>query len=111
MGEEARHVWELYESDRVREFYLRADYQPGVVLIFECDDATEAERLVAELPIVEAGLLNFEVVPCVLTQDSDSCSKIRAKFRSSTGPFTRRWKSLQSLAEHKGAPCVSPRTI
>ena len=63
VGEEARHVWELYESDRVREFYLRADHQPGVVLIFECDDATEAERLVAELPIVRAGLLNFEVVP------------------------------------------------
>ena len=63
VGEEARHVWELYESDRVREFYLRADYQPGVVLIFECDDATEAERLVAELPIVGAGLLEFEVVP------------------------------------------------
>ena len=63
VGEEARHVWELYESDRVREFYLRADHQPGVALIFECDDATEAERLVAELPIVGAGLLEFEVVP------------------------------------------------
>ena len=29
VGEEARHVWELYESDRVREFYLSADNQPG----------------------------------------------------------------------------------
>jgi hypothetical protein len=63
VGEEARHVWELYESDRVREFYLRADHRPGAVLIFECGDATEAERLVAELPIVGAGLLEFEVVP------------------------------------------------
>jgi hypothetical protein len=35
----------------------------GPWLIFECGDTTEAERLVAELPIVEAGLLNFEVVP------------------------------------------------
>ena len=32
-------------------------------MIFECDDATEAERLVAELLIVGAGLLEFEVVP------------------------------------------------
>ena len=63
VGEEARRVWELYESDRVREFYLRADHRPGVVLIFECGDMTEAERLVAELPIVGAGLLEFEVVP------------------------------------------------
>jgi hypothetical protein len=63
VGEEARSVWELYESDRVREFYLRADHRPGFVLVFETDDVSEAERLVAALPIVEAGLLDFEVVP------------------------------------------------
>ncbi len=63
VGEEARHVWELYESDRVREFYLRADDLPGVVLVLECDDLAEAERLVAALPILEAGLLDFEVIP------------------------------------------------
>ena len=63
VGEEARQVWDLYESDRVREFYLRADGRPGVVLIFECDDPSEAERLVAALPVLEAGLLDFEVIP------------------------------------------------
>jgi hypothetical protein len=61
--EEARHVWELYESDRVREFYLRADDRPGVVLVLECDDLAEAERLVAALPVLKAGLLDFEVIP------------------------------------------------
>ena len=63
VGEEAHRVWELYESDLVREFYLRTDDQPGVVLVFECEDVTEAERLVAALPMVEAGLLDFEVIP------------------------------------------------
>ena len=63
VGEEARSVWELYESDQVREFYLRADHRPGVVLVFENDDVSEAEQLVAALPIVEAGSLNFEVIP------------------------------------------------
>ena len=63
VGEEARRVWELYESDLVREFYLRAGGRRGVVLVFECEDVTEAERLVAALPMVEAGLLNFEVIP------------------------------------------------
>jgi hypothetical protein len=63
VGEEARSVWELYESDRVREFYLRADHRPGVVLVFEIDDASEAERLVAALPLVESGLLDFVVIP------------------------------------------------
>jgi hypothetical protein len=63
VGEEARSVWELYESDRVREFYLRADNRPGVVLVLECDDVSEAERLVTALPMVEAGLLDFDVIP------------------------------------------------
>jgi hypothetical protein len=47
----------------VREFYLRANHQLGLVLVMECDDVTEAERLVAALPISEAELLNFEVIP------------------------------------------------
>ncbi len=63
VGEEARTIWERYETDQVREFYLRADHHPGVVLVFECEDMTEAERLVATLPMVEAGLLDFEVIP------------------------------------------------
>jgi hypothetical protein len=32
-------------------------------LVFESDDVSEAERLVAALPRVEAGLLDFEVIP------------------------------------------------
>ena len=63
VGELARSVWERYESDEVREFYLRADNRPGVVLVLECDDVTEADRLVAALPISEAELLDFEIIP------------------------------------------------
>ena len=63
VGEQARSVWEQYETDQVREFYLRADHQPGAVLVLECDDVMEAERLVAALPIAEAGLLDFELIP------------------------------------------------
>ena len=63
VGEQARSVWEHYESDQVREFYLRADHRPGVVLVLECDDVTEAKRLVAALPVSEADLLDFEIIP------------------------------------------------
>lgn len=63
VGEQARTVWEQYETDQVREFYLRADHQPGAVLVLECADVMEAERLVAALPIAEAGLLDFELIP------------------------------------------------
>jgi hypothetical protein len=44
-------------------FYLRADQQPGAVLVLECADVMEAKRLVAALPIAEAGLLDFELIP------------------------------------------------
>jgi hypothetical protein len=63
VGEQARSVWERYESDQVREFYLRADHQPGVVFVLECDDVTEAEQLISMLPISEADLLDFEAIP------------------------------------------------
>jgi hypothetical protein len=63
VGEQARSVWERYEIDQVREFYLRADHQLGVVLVLECDDVTEAERLLATLPMSTAGLLDFELIP------------------------------------------------
>jgi len=63
VGEQARSVWESYEIDQVREFYLRADHQPGVVLVMECDDMTEAEELVAALPMAKANLLDFELIP------------------------------------------------
>jgi hypothetical protein len=63
VGVQARSVWEQYETDQVREFYLRADHQPGVVLVLECDAVTEAERLVAAIPMSEADLLDFEVIP------------------------------------------------
>jgi hypothetical protein len=63
-GVEVRSMWEVYESDRVREFYLRADHRPGVVLVFDRDDVSQAERRVAALPIVEAGLLvNRPLIP------------------------------------------------
>ena len=42
---------------------MRTTSQPGAVLVFECDDVTEAERLVATLPMAEAGLLDFELIP------------------------------------------------
>ena len=33
------------------------------MLVLECDDVTEAERLVAAIPMSKADLLDFEVIP------------------------------------------------
>lgn len=59
---EARHIWELYQSGLLREFYFRAD-RPEAVLILECEDAREAQHILSTLPLVEAGLIHFDLIP------------------------------------------------
>jgi hypothetical protein len=61
---EARHVWELYRSGVIRELYFRAD-RSEAVLILECEDAREAGRTLESLPLVQAGLIRFDVIPLV----------------------------------------------
>ena len=59
---EARQVWELQQQDTLREIYFRAD-QPTAVLVLECDGVDEAEQLLATLPLVQEGVIAFELVP------------------------------------------------
>ncbi|MFZ5820567.1 MAG: muconolactone Delta-isomerase family protein [Chloroflexota bacterium] len=61
---EAARVWELYQVGQVREIYFRADRREAV-LVLECVDVEEAKRLLATLPLVQAGLIAFEVIPLV----------------------------------------------
>ncbi|HSL46299.1 MAG TPA: muconolactone Delta-isomerase family protein [Anaerolineales bacterium] len=61
---EARHVWELYQSGVIRELYFRAD-RSEAVLILECKDVNEAQEILASLPLMQAGLIRFEIIPLV----------------------------------------------
>ncbi len=61
---EARRVWELYQTGAIREYYFRAD-RSEAVLILECGDVHEAQQTLASLPLVQAGLISFEVIPLV----------------------------------------------
>jgi len=61
---EAARVWELYKSGQVREIYFRGE-RSEAVLILECADVDEAEQLLSSLPLVQAGLISFEVIPLV----------------------------------------------
>ncbi len=61
---EAARAWALQQSGVLRETHFRADRQEAV-LILECADAAEAQRTLATLPLVEAGLIAFEVIPLV----------------------------------------------
>ncbi len=61
---EARRVWELYQTGAIRELYFRAD-RSEAVLILECADVRDAQQTLASLPLVQAGLISFEVIPLV----------------------------------------------
>ncbi len=60
--EEARQVWELYQTGSIRELYFRAD-QHTAVMVLECASIDEAEARLAELPFVREGLIRFELIP------------------------------------------------
>jgi muconolactone delta-isomerase len=59
---EARCAWDLHQSGVIRELYFHAD-EPMAVLVLECADLAEADAALASLPMVSAGLIEFEVLP------------------------------------------------
>ena len=59
---EARRAWELHQQDILREIYFRAD-SPNGVLIFEVPDVAAARAAIDSLPLVAAGLIDFDLVP------------------------------------------------
>jgi len=61
---EASAVWALYQSGKIRELYFRAD-RSEAVLILECADVGEAQQILESLPLVQAGLITFDIIPLV----------------------------------------------
>ena len=59
---EAAQVWSLYREGIVREVYFRAD-RSEAVLVLECDGIGEARAVLETLPLVEEGLIAFELIP------------------------------------------------
>ncbi len=59
---EAARVWELYQGDTIRELYFRQD-QTSAVLVLECTSVEEAGRILDGLPLVQQGLIKFEIIP------------------------------------------------
>jgi hypothetical protein len=54
----------MQQSGTLREIYSTAD-QHTAVLILECSDGEVARHLLAGLPLVQAGLIAFDVIPLV----------------------------------------------
>ncbi|HEX9972147.1 MAG TPA: muconolactone Delta-isomerase family protein [bacterium] len=59
---EANRLWELYQSGKIRELYFRADRNEAV-LILECIDTSEAKSVLNTLPLMKAGLIDFDIIP------------------------------------------------
>lgn len=59
---EARRVWELYKKGVIREIYFRSD-RTSAVLILECENLEEAKEKLSTLPLVQEGLISFDLIP------------------------------------------------
>ncbi|MCG3212063.1 MAG: hypothetical protein FOGNACKC_05710 [Anaerolineae bacterium] len=59
---EAARAWELHQAGVIRELYFRAD-RPEAVLVLECAGPDEARAALGTLPLVQAGLIDFELIP------------------------------------------------
>lgn len=61
---EAARVWELYQAGVVREIYFDQEHHTAV-LILECSDADDARKILETLPLVQAGMIAFDIIPLV----------------------------------------------
>ena len=59
---EAESVWDLYQAGTLREFYFRQD-QTTAVLVLEYASVEEAQQVLDTLPLVQKGLIAFDVIP------------------------------------------------
>ena len=59
---EATKVWEMVVADRIRSIHYVADFS-AAVLLFEAADFAEVSSLMAQFPMMEAGLLHSETLP------------------------------------------------
>ena len=57
---EARHVFELYLSDILREIYFTEN--KNAVLVLESKDKSTAKKILDSFPLVESGKIKFELM-------------------------------------------------
>lgn len=60
LKDEARHVYDLYLSDALREIYFTENKH--AVLVMETEDKKAAMELLNALPLVKSGKIKFEVM-------------------------------------------------
>ena len=64
LNAEAVKAWKLYQAGVIRELYFREDRHEAV-LILECANVDEAQNILNTLPLVQEGLITFDLIPLV----------------------------------------------
>lgn len=64
LDDELRRIKELEGAGILQKLWLKAD-QSGAVLVLEAEDAEDARRQLATLPLVEHGIATFELTELV----------------------------------------------
>lgn len=59
-ADEAREAWRLYNEGLLRSVHLCPE-RPGSVLVMECASLDDARAALQRLPMVQAGLLAFDI--------------------------------------------------
>ncbi len=62
LAAEAKEALTMWADDDIRELYSRVDGK-GAVIVFEAADGDAADALMQRLPLVQAGLLTYELYP------------------------------------------------
>jgi muconolactone delta-isomerase len=62
LREEAAAAWHLHRLGVIRELYFRSDRHTAVLLL-ECAGVDEANEILATLPLVKQGLIEFQTIP------------------------------------------------
>ena len=62
LRKEAVRAWEFHQAGIIRELYFRADKEEAV-LVLECKDTDEARLILNTLPLVQAKLIDFDIIP------------------------------------------------
>lgn len=57
--EEIKAAWELYAENTFREIYYSKE-RHAAIIVLECDNEEEAQKIIGTLPMVEKGLIAFD---------------------------------------------------
>ena len=63
MKPEATMAWNLYTKGVFREIYLSTEQVPRSVIVMECENVSEAKKIIQELPLVKNKVTEYDFIP------------------------------------------------